>query len=72
MKKAVALMLAAVLFLSVFLFLPRASFADADDCFDNWERCRQRSFYADEGWLRTTIMLSVCDFALGRCVIFMM
>ncbi len=72
MKKAVALTLAAALFLGVFLFLPRASFADADDCYDYWERCRARAFEADVGWVKTTLMLTMCDIALGRCVFLQM
>lgn len=68
MKKAVALALAAVFFLSVFLFLPRASFADADACYDYWERCRARAFQADVGWVKTTLLLTMCDIALGRCL----
>ena len=72
MKKAVALTLAAVLFLSVFFFLPRVSFADADGCYNFWERCRERAFEADTGWIKTTLMLTVCDIALGRCVFYQM
>jgi len=70
MKKAIALALAAGLFLGIFLFLPRASFADADYCYDNWERCRHRAFESNEGWFRKAIMLTVCDLALGRCLLF--
>ncbi len=68
MKKAVALTLAAAFFLGVFLFLPRASFADADSCYDYWERCRIRAFAADVGWIKTTLMLTMCDIGLGRCL----
>jgi hypothetical protein len=70
MKKAIALTLAVVFFLCAFLWLPRASFAHADHCYDDWQTCRQRAFEADEGVVRTTLMLTVCDIAWGKCQIF--
>lgn len=70
MKKAIALTLAVAFFLCAFLWFPRPSFADADRCYNNWDRCRQRAFEADEGWFRTTIMLTVCDVGWGRCILF--
>jgi hypothetical protein len=71
MKKAIALTLAAVFFLSVFLWLPQPSAAatQADICYDSWEACRARAFASDEGILRTALQLTVCDLALGRCLL---
>lgn len=71
MKKAIALALAAGFVLSFFvLFVPQAVSHDADYCYDNWERCRNRAFESDEGWFRKAIMLTVCDLALGKCLLF--
>ena len=71
MKKAVALALAAVSLLSAVLFFPSLSAASvpANECYDNWEVCRVRAFQADAGFLRTTIMLTVCDIGLGKCLL---
>ena len=71
MKKAIALTLATVFLLSVFLWLPQSSSArtPADVCYDNWEACRTRAFESDEGIARTILLLTVCDVALGRCLL---
>jgi len=71
MKRAIALTLAAVFFLSAFLWLPQPSAAItlADICYDNWGACRVRAFASDEGIVRTVLLLTVCDVALGRCLL---
>ncbi len=67
MKRAIALTLAVVFFLGAFLWFPRASCAHSGHCFNDWEVCRQRAFGSDEGVLRTTLLLTVCDIAWGKC-----
>jgi len=71
MKKAIASTLAVVFLLSAILFFPLLSAASipAGECWDNWEVCRMRAFQAEEGVLRTTVMLTVCDVGLGKCVL---
>jgi hypothetical protein len=71
MKKAIVLTLAAVFFLSAFLWLPGPAAANtpADDCHDSWEACRDRSLNSDDGWFRIAVMLTVCDLALGKCLL---
>ena len=71
MKRAIALTLAAVIFLSAFLWLPRsaAAYTRADMCYDDWEACRQRALESDEGVVKTILWLTVCDVALGRCLL---
>jgi hypothetical protein len=71
MKQAIALTLASVILLSAILFFPAAAAAAtrADACYDEWGSCRSRAFQADEGVIRTTVMLTVCDFALGTCLL---
>jgi hypothetical protein len=71
MKKAIVLTLAAVFFLSAFLPLPGAAPDDtaADKCHDSWEACRDRSLNSDDGWFRVAVMLTVCDLALGKCLL---
>jgi len=71
MKKAIALTLAAVFFVSAFLWFPQSSTAvtHADMCYDDWEACRTRAFASDEGIVRTVLWLTVCDVALGKCLL---
>ncbi|MBP1768148.1 MAG: hypothetical protein H6P98_2263 [Candidatus Aminicenantes bacterium] len=71
MKRAIALTLAAFIFLSVFFWLPRSAAASvpADLCYDDWEGCRQRAFQSDEGFIRTVLWLTVCDVGLGKCLL---
>jgi hypothetical protein len=63
------LALAIVFFLGVFLWFPRASFAHAGHCFDDWQTCRTRALQTDDGWIRTTLILTVCDVSLGKCLL---
>ena len=69
MKKAIALTLAAVLFLSVLIFFPRSTYAEADRCYNDWSRCRARALDSGEPWYKVTLFLTVCDGALGWCLI---
>jgi len=71
MKKVIALTLAAVFFLTALLWLPQSSAAltRSDVCFNDWGVCRIRAFQSDEGIVRTTLWLTVCDVALGKCLL---
>jgi hypothetical protein len=69
MKRAIALTLAVVFFLGAFLWFPRASCAHAGHCYSDWDICRGRAFASEEGVVRTTILLTVCDVAFGKCLL---
>jgi hypothetical protein len=71
MKRAIALSLAVVFFLSAFFWLPQsaAALARADICYDDWEACRSRALQSDEGIVKTILWLTVCDVALGKCLL---
>ena len=69
MKRAIALTLAVVFFLGAFLWFPKASSAHAGHCYGDWGICRERAFASDEGVMRTTILLTVCDIAFGKCLL---
>jgi hypothetical protein len=71
MKRAIAVSLALVFFLSAFLWLPQSAKAvtHSDMCYDDWESCRTRALQSDEGIIRTTLWLTVCDVALGKCLL---
>ena len=40
------------------------------ECYDNWEACRIEALSRDASVIQTTLMLTVCDIALGRCIIY--
>jgi hypothetical protein len=70
MRKAIAVTLAVAFFLSALLSLPQSSWATkADVCYDDWESCRSRAFESDEGIVKTALWLTVCDVALGKCLL---
>ncbi len=43
----------------------------SDQCFNEWERCRERALESDAGVIKTTLMLTACDIALFRCILYM-
>jgi hypothetical protein len=71
MKKAIAGTLAVMFLLSAFLWFPQSSSARerADICFDDWEACRTRALESEQGIIKTTLWLTVCDVALGKCIL---
>ena len=70
MKKAVAHALAGLVMFSAVWFFPRAAEArDTAVCFSNYSTCRNSAFGMDVGWVRMTLVLTVCDLGLGRCLL---
>ncbi len=71
MKKAVAVTLTAIFIVSALSLLSLSGQAvnPADSCWDNWERCRTRALESDYGPVRTTLALTLCDIALGNCLL---
>ncbi|HAR36518.1 MAG TPA: hypothetical protein DCR87_06415 [Acidobacteria bacterium] len=71
MKKALAVTLTALVIFSTLSFIPLAGQTQnpADSCWDNWERCRARALDSDLGVVRTTLALTLCDIALGNCLL---
>jgi len=70
MKKAIALALAAALMFAAVILIPRSLFAGGgSDCERERQSCREDVLGNDEGWLRTMLMLSVCDIGWGKCVL---
>lgn len=68
MKKAVALALAGFLLVSILLISPDFLRADTNKCFDEHETCRTRALNSGAGVLKMTLILTVCDLALGTCI----
>ena len=70
MKKAIALALAGLVMFSVVCFFPQAAEArDCVECYRNHGACRVNAFNAQMGWFRMSLLLTVCDVALGRCLL---
>ncbi|MBC7349942.1 MAG: hypothetical protein H5U05_08215 [Candidatus Aminicenantes bacterium] len=70
MKKALAVTLTALVIFSTLSLIPLAGQTEnpADSCWNNWERCRARALASDLGVIRTTLALTLCDIALGNCL----
>jgi hypothetical protein len=70
MKKPFALALAGLVALSMFFFYPGAVEArDTAICFGNYNTCRSNAFAMDASWVKVTLVLTVCDLGLGRCLL---
>lgn len=72
MRKLITLILVCLLLVPVFFLSPKAVNADRGDsdmCHDEHERCRARALQGDYGVVKTTLILSACDVALGTCLV---
>jgi hypothetical protein len=70
MKKTLSLVLAGAILLSSILFLPRAVNArDVNECYTNHQVCRERAFDMNASWFKVALTLTVCDIALGKCIL---
>lgn len=70
MRKAVAFALALGIGLALVLVMPEAGSArDVQECWDNHESCRSSALESDMPWWKAALALTVCDLALGRCII---
>lgn len=70
MKKFVALALAGLVMLSVVWFFPQTAEArDSAECYRNYRTCRSEAFDMDASWTKVAVVLTICDIALGRCIL---
>jgi hypothetical protein len=70
MKKMVSLALAGIVFASSVLLFPVAADArDVNECYNNHEACRERAFNMNASWAKIALALTVCDIALGKCIL---
>jgi hypothetical protein len=71
MKRMIVLALTGALLVSAcFFFVPAVSGRDVAECYRNLDACRERAFESNVGWVRMTLMLTLCDASFGRCVWF--
>jgi len=70
MKKLAVLALAGLVLVSAALFFPSAAAGrDLDECYRDHQRCRENALNLDAPWYKVTIILTVCDLALGKCIL---
>ncbi len=71
MKKAIALSLAVALLLTAALYWPKSAGAQtrSGGCYREWNACRTGAFEQDVSWWKLALILTVCDVALGTCLL---
>ncbi len=72
MKKSLLWALAGLILFSSVLFYPMAASAhDVNECYSNHQACRERAFAMAGSWAKIALYLTVCDLALGKCILAM-
>ena len=70
MKKLAVLALSGLVLISAALVFPSAAVGrDIDACYRNHQECRENALNLDAPWYKVTIILTVCDLALGKCIL---
>lgn len=70
MKRAVTLALAVLVAASAALYFPVAAAAhDVTECYRDHEACREHALNMEASWFRIALVLTVCDIALGKCIL---
>lgn len=70
MKKLIAVSLTALIVFAVVAFFPTAVAAhDMQHCYNDYEICRANAFSNSMNVVKTTFALTVCDIALGKCIL---
>ncbi|MGZ7065293.1 MAG: hypothetical protein ACXVI6_02945 [Candidatus Aminicenantales bacterium] len=70
MKKVFLLALAGLVLLSSALVFPLALSAhDVNECYRDHQACRERALNLDAPWTKVALVLTVCDIALGKCIL---
>lgn len=71
MKKALLLALAGAIVLSSALYFPLSLSAQSvNGCYANYYACREKALGLDAPWTKVALLLTVCDLALGKCILF--
>lgn len=72
MRKLMALILIGLFFVPFFFLLAKSVSADEGDtdmCYNEYNRCVERALNGPYGKIKTTLMLTVCDLAVGACLL---
>jgi|GEM_PF-340344 len=71
MKKAIAVSMVALVLLSATVFFAQPAAArSVSDCYSNYEECREEALDMDVSWFKMMLVLTMCDIALGRCILY--
>jgi len=72
MKKTCLWALVGLILFSSVLFFPLSVRAhDVNECYRDHEVCRERALAMNGAWTKIAIYLTVCDLALGKCILAM-
>ncbi len=70
MKRFVALALAGLFVVAAVTLIPMTATArDVSECYRNHEACRALALDMNASWLKVALVLTVCDLALGKCIL---
>ena len=70
MKKLTAVALAGFILLAAAFLGPRPSFGhDVEQCYVDYQMCREYAFMIDDSWIKVMFALTVCDIMLGKCLL---
>lgn len=70
MKRTLPLALAGLMLLSAALYYPTAVRGhDVNECYRDHQVCRERALAMDAPWTKVALALTVCDVALGKCIL---
>ena len=71
MKRVIALLLlSAILVTTALVTVAESRRRTMEECFNDWEGCRIQALARDASVIQTTMMLTVCDIALGWCIFY--
>ena len=70
-KKAKWLIVILGVFLLGLIFLSNLAFGGktVDQCYNDYERCRERALQSSGGVIATTIQLTACDVGVAACIV---
>ena len=70
MKKVLLLAMAGLILVSAALFFPVTLRAhDVTECYRDYAACREHAFNMDASWVKMALALTLCDIALGKCIL---
>ena len=70
MKKPTCLALAGLVLISAVLLFPTAAAGvDIEKCYQDHLKCRESALNLDAPWYKVTLILTVCDLALAKCIL---
>jgi len=70
MKKTLVLAMAGLILVSSALFFPlTVSAHNVNECYRDHRVCRERALNLEAPWTKIALLLTVCDVALGKCIL---